>query len=375
MSSALDEHIGYFADDVRLERYRAAIPRVLRPGDLVADVGCGSGILGLLCLQAGAGHVWGIDSTDMIEAARETCARAGLADRYTCIRDTSFRVTLPEPVDLAICDHVGYFGFDYGIIDVMGDARRRFLKPGGKVLPARIRPMLGLVASEACRSKAEAWGRAPVPTELHWLRTHGINAKHAVTLTPAEILGPPAGLGLIDLASDCPAFLSFEATLEAGRDGVVHGLAGWFDCELADGIRMTNSPVAADAIVRPQAFLPIDQLLEVRAGEKLQATIMARPSDQVLAWTLDAPAAGRRFSQSTWRGTLLSPLDMARSQPDRVPRLSRAGQARGIVASYCDGRRTIREIEQMVLRSHPDLFPTTEEISRFVLATLGRDTE
>ena len=375
MSSALEEHIGYFTDDIRLERFRAAVTRVVRPGDLVVDVGCGSGVLGLLCLQAGASKVWGIDSTPILQAARETFARAGLGDRYVCISDRSHRVDLPEKVDIAICDHIGYFGFDYSIVDTMQDARRRFLKPGGKLLPSRIRLMLGLVQSSACRQKADAWGRAPVPAELHWLREHGVNSKHAVKLTPPEILAAPATLGAIDLNADNPEFFSFKAELVADRDGVVDGLAGWFECELADGIWMTNSPLASDAINREQAFLPIDQQLAVKSGETLRATIMARPADQLIAWTLTAPASGRRFSHSTFKGTLLSADDLVRSQPDRVPRLSRAGLARRIVMSYCDAKRNAREIEQAVVRDHPDLFPSRAEISRFVSSTLARDTE
>ena len=42
---------------------------------------------------------------------------------------------------------------------------------------------------------------------------------------------------------------------------------------------------------------------------------------------------------------------------------------------YCDGRRTAREIEQAVLRDHPGLFPSPEEIRRFVAQVLGRDAE
>ncbi len=64
-----------------------------------------------------------------------------------------------------------------------------------------------------------------------------------------------------------------------------------------------------------------------------------------------------------------------RSRPERVPRLSWEGEARVAVLGYRDGHRTAREIEQAVLRAHPNLFPSPEEISRFVAQVLGRDTE
>ena len=371
----LDEHLGYVADCTRLEQFKAAIAKVINAGDRVADLGCGSGILGLLCLQTGAGRVFAIDSTAMIEVARETFSRAGLDDRGIFIRDHSHRVELPEPVDLVICDHVGYFGFDYGIVHTLQDARRRFLKPGGCLIPTRIRPQLTAVESEKYRDKAEGWLADGVPTEFHWLRHHGVNTKHAVELTREELLSEPTTLGDINFQEDNPDFFSWTAELCMARDGVMHGLAGWFECELAEGIWMTNSPLADRAIKRSQAFLPIDEAVVVKAGDWVKATVMARPADHLIAWVVEFPATGRRFSHSTWQGMLLAPEDLMRSRPERVPRLSREGEARITVLGYCDGRRTVREIERAVLCDHPDLFPSPEEISRFVAQVLGRDTE
>jgi protein arginine N-methyltransferase 1 len=371
----LDEHLGYVADRSRLERFQAAIAKIIKAGDRIADLGCGSGILGLLCLQAGAGWVYGIDSTAMIEVARETFSRAGWAERATFIRGHSHRVELPEPVDVVICDHVGYFGFDYGIVHTLQDARRRFLTPGGRLIPARLRLQLGAVEAEACRAKAEGWRAENVPVEFHWLRQHTVNAKHAVEWAGEALLSAPAELGGIDLRADNPDFFSWTAELRIERDSVMHGLAGWFECELADGVWMTNSPLADRRINRSQVFLPIDEAVSVQAGDSVKARIMARPADNLIAWIVDFPASGRRFSHSTWQGMLLAPEDLMRSQPDRVPRLSREGRARIAVLGYCDGRRTAREIEQSVLRDHPNLFPSQDEISRFVAQTLGRDTE
>ena len=86
----LDEHLGYIADRVRSERFRQAIARTIGPGDCVVDAGCGFGVLGLMCLQAGAAHVWGIDQTAAVTIARETMDRAGFGTRYTCIRESTF---------------------------------------------------------------------------------------------------------------------------------------------------------------------------------------------------------------------------------------------------------------------------------------------
>jgi len=52
----LEEHLGYVADRMRLERFQAAIAKAITAGDRVADLGGGGGYLALPCLRMGAGR-------------------------------------------------------------------------------------------------------------------------------------------------------------------------------------------------------------------------------------------------------------------------------------------------------------------------------
>lgn len=371
----LDEHLGYVADAARLDLFRTAIAKTVFSGSSIADLGCGSGVLGLLCIEAGAARIFAVDDGAMIEVAKEAANRAGLSGRATFIRGKSSQIELPERVDVVICDHVGYFGFDYGIVDFLADARKRFLKLGGTLVPSRICLKLAAVSSGKCDEVANGWHASHIPEAFHWLRSHAINAKHRINLGRDDVLGPPAPLGDIDLYADSPDFLAWNAELRIEKNALMHGLAGWFECELAADVWMTNSPLVEKPIQRPQAFLPIEEAVPVKRGDIVKATIMARPAEHLIAWTVEFPATGQRFVHSTWQGMLLAPEDLIRTNPDRVPQLGRKGRARMAVLSYCDGKRTAGEIEQAVLRDHPDLFPTPREISSFVAQVLGRDTE
>ena len=375
MISVLEEHLGYVADSARLALFKTAISTTVQAGDRVADVGCGSAVLGLLCLQAGAAHVYAIDSTAAIEIARKSLTQAGWASRVNFIHGNSHQVDLPERVDVIICDHVGYFGFDYGLIETLADARRRLLKPGGRLIPGRLRLQLGAVESEKSSQLAEGWQAPGIPSEFHWVRQHGVNTKHAVKLRSDEILSKPAELGCIDLASDSPDFFSWTVQLAMLRDGVLHGLAGWFECELADDVWMTNSPLSECAIGRQQAFLPINEPFTVKAGDVISATVMARPSDHLIAWEVNHPATGKKFSHSTWQGDFLMQERLLKNRPDHAPRLSRIAQAKSVVLGYCDGKLLVAQIQEIVLRQHPELLPSPEEISRFVTAVLSGHTE
>ena len=367
----LDEHLGYIADQIRSERFRQAIARTVGPGDGVVDAGCGFGVLGLMCLQAGAGHVWGIDQTPAVTIARETMDRAGFGTRYTCIRESTFRATVPSPVVVIICDHVGYFGLDFGVVALLDDARRRFLKPGGKIMPQRIRLMLAGATSTSARQEAEAWAAATVPSEYHWLRDHGISAKRRSTFSKDDIATAPQPLGTIDLRESNPSHFPFRTELYANKDGVLDGFAGWFECELADDLWMTNSPLASGRIDRHQVFLAFDQPIPVCAGDRVEASVSIRPEDGLIGWTVRAPHDGRRQKYSNWGDRALAPGDLV-AQTDRVPRLSTVGSARRILYSYLDGQRTLAEIEQAMLADHPRLFPTTQELARFIRSECSR---
>ena len=373
MSETFEEHLGYISDRGRLELFRAAFAELVRPGDVVADLGCGFGVLGLLCLQAGAARVWGIDRTEAIEIARETMDRAGWADRYNCIREHTYRATLPERVDLLVCDHVGMFGLDYGIVAMVADARRRLLKPGGRIFPGKIQPMLAGASSGPCREMVAGWNAPGVPPEFGRLRDFAINTKHPHTFARKDICTLPATLGTVDLAADNPNLLVFETMLVANRECAIDGFAGWFECELTEGVRMTNSPFADNRIERAQVFLPFTSPIDVAPGDEIEARFSIRHDDNVLSWSARALKGGRRQKQSTWNSRILNRDDFE-TLSDRIPILGPKARARNRIAALIDGKRTGVELELAALEICAGLFPTESEIRRFIRGEIVRST-
>ncbi len=371
----LAEHLAYVSDVPRLARYATAISRVVRPGDIVVDLGCGTGVLGLLCLQSGAAHVHAIDDSGMLEVARESFRRAGFIDRVSLHSGYSTHVTIPARADLIVCDQVGYFGFDAGIVPALEDARRRFLKPGGRVIPETISLFLSASESAEHYGAADGWTSASVPQPLHWIRSRAINQKRGVRLKSDDLLCTGRRVGEIDLRSDGPEFRSWNAELIVSRTGTLHGLVGWFEANLVDDVWMTNAPDAEHAINRPQAFLPIDRPVHLAKGTVLSGTVMARPADDLLAWRLEIPSVGLSFAHSTWFGGAADDHQISSRGPGNILRRTRGGEARRIVLEYCDGQSTLVQIRHRVISEHPDLFPSERAAARFVSAVLAKDAE
>lgn len=372
MSRVLEEHIDYLSDSTRTELYRRAVAQAIRPGDRVVDVGCGVGPLGLMCLAAGAAHVYGIDHSGAIEFARETARRAGLADRYTCIASSSYTAVLPERVDVVICDHVGYFGFDYDLLGVMADSVDRFLKPGGRVIPAYIEVYAGAVMSSEAAAQAHAWRSETVPEALRWIDSASSNSKHRRLLTRSDVASAGGLLGEYNLATHRQQpHLRMNSELLMERDGAVDGLGGWFRCDLADGVVMTNSPFEAGRTGRPNAFLPFAEPMPALAGDRIAISISARPREAVLGWSARNLRTGETRRQSTLASEPLAAADMT-PVADRRPRLTGEGKAASIVLGYMDGRRSQAEIAEALARDHVDAIPPGLSAAEIVRQTVKR---
>ena len=136
------------ADKVRMEAYRKAIHKVVNKGDVVADIGTGSGILAFFSIQAGAKKVYAIEQNKIIEEAEELAKFNGLEKKIVFIKERSDRVELPEKVDVIISELIGYFGLEENLLHFKINARERFLKPGGKLVPAWIELYLVPVEAE-----------------------------------------------------------------------------------------------------------------------------------------------------------------------------------------------------------------------------------
>ena len=53
-STVLDYHLSMPHDRARMESFRRAIDASVQPGDVVVDIGCGSGVLSFMACEAGA---------------------------------------------------------------------------------------------------------------------------------------------------------------------------------------------------------------------------------------------------------------------------------------------------------------------------------
>jgi hypothetical protein len=170
-----------------------------------------------------------------------------------------------------------------------------------------------------------------------------------------------------------PPRLTATGSFAATRAATLHGLGGWFRAELAPGVVVTSSPLADERIQRDAAFLPIPRPVRVARGETVTVSVTVRPQGDVVAWQVTV--GGQTFRQSTFAGVPLAPETLSSTRPDRAPRLSNAGEVSRSILAMCDGKTTVREIEQRVIRDHPRTFSSADAVAAFVAEVLAAATQ
>lgn len=371
MSLLLDEHRSYLADRPRVDALRRAIHATVRPGDVVLDLGCGTGLLGLMACEAGAARVYAVDEGGMIEIARATARASDYGSRITHIAGHSSAVDLPERAGVLVFDQIGRFGFEAGLLEFALDARRRLLQPDARIMPGPVTVHLAFASSAEVRGRIDFWDTRPAGIDASPARRTAENTGYPIEPHDASLHSDGAAVMTLLPASWDEEPLEGRATLTASSAGRLDGLAGWFVAELAEGVFMSNDPRRADRINRRIAFLPFDRPMDVDAGEAIDVSVRLLASDMILAWTAARAGGSDRRAQSTWQGMLPVREARLRTRDDAVPVLTPRGEARRTVLELCDGVRSVRELERALLERHPSLFPTERDASVFAAEVLA----
>ncbi len=373
------------ADSVRLAAYRRALEQAVRPGDLVADLGTGPGVMAVLACRAGADHVYAIEPNDAIETAREVAAANGLQDRITFLHGLSTALVPPRRCQVIVSDLRGCVPLFERHIPILADARARWLAPGGRLIPQRDVLDAALVESEAVYADyGEPWRRLgrELGLDLEAPRRRTINTVGKCTLAREHLLGAAQRWAELDYRTIVDPHVAGRLALTAGRPGQAHGFALWFEAELADGIGYSNAPGEPE-LVYGQYFFPFEEPLPLAAGEVVTVDLAARLVGDDYVWRWDTawtPADAergppRRFRQSTFLGEPLSPERLRRRDAAHRPRPNAAGRLERAVLEGMTGEATLAELARRLAAEHPGRLADERQALALVREVAARCSE
>jgi protein arginine N-methyltransferase 1 len=131
-------HLRMLEDRRRKLAFTRAVEAAVRPGDVVVDLGTGSGILAVAAARAGAAKVWALEPSNMRTLAAKVFADNGCADVIEVVPGWSADFELDVPADVLTTDIVGNEPLDMRLWETVHDARQRLLRPGARTVPTAI---------------------------------------------------------------------------------------------------------------------------------------------------------------------------------------------------------------------------------------------
>jgi len=277
-----DFHHSMLADEVRTSSFLRAIMEVVQPGDVVVDIGSGTGVLSLFAAMAGASRVYAIEREPVIEIAGEIAAHNGMSETITFVAGSSLEVEIPERADVLITETIGNVGFDEGISTWISDARTRFLKQDASVVPGRVDVVASLVSAPRDFRAVEKWSQHLHRLDFTALTRIVRNNLQWVDLSPAAIVSEPAAVFGTDFSAEPEPFAG-SVRVEVIKDAFVHGIGVWFRSMLTPNIEITNAPPNAVPSWE-QGFLPLDEPIELAVGEHVQLEISSSASGAEWTW-------------------------------------------------------------------------------------------
>jgi len=304
------------ADAPRMDAYTGALRQAVKPDSVVLDLGCGPGVFALLACKFGARRVYAVEPDNIVNVAREAAVANGCADRIEFFESLSTEIALSEPATVIISDLRGVLPWFEQHIPSIIDARERLLARGGVLIPRR--DVLWAAVVEAPEQYDELVGPwQKFDLDLSAGTRLITNTWRKSYLKPEQLLVDPVCWTSIDYYEVQNADVQGEISWRASRNGTAHGVAVWFDSELADGIGFSNHPAAAKMIYGVGLF-PFSQPVGINAGERIELRLAADLVQDGYVWRWDTEFfAGARlkasFKQSTFYGVPLSQAQLRKS--------------------------------------------------------------
>ena len=259
-------HADMVFDECRVRTYRRAINAVVGKGDIVVDIGTGTGLLAYLCLQAGAQRVHAIERSPVIKWAKLIAEKNGFSDRMVFHHADARDIDLCEKVDVIVSELIGHLAFEEGMAETIVDAKDRFLKSEGTLIPAKVSLRAALVCEPSIyRDYVDSWGKV-WGIDFSVLKEQAIRTAYVTDIAERDLLSKSQEVLAWDF-SQTPGAIERTLGFSILRKGTVNGIALWFDAQLSPTIRLSSGPWTKTHW--QQCFIPFSELIPVKAGDDL----------------------------------------------------------------------------------------------------------
>ncbi len=273
-----ENHHAMLRDTVRMHAYRRAIENSVKQGDVVLDLGCGTGVLSFFAARAGASRVFAIEKRPDILMLAEGLAKAnGLDAKITFIEGASSLIKEAEiepKADLLVSEILGNAILEENVLEFTLDARDRFLKPDAKLLPAGLDIYLFAFETDFIRDFTQEVSELSDMYSLDFsllgnlltnkitMRTERYNP-HANNALSKPLLVKSLDFKTLEVTTFAQDF-----QLPIDQSGNISGFCAYFRAHLDEENTLTNSPWAPQTHWTQLCFY-LPEPIPVQKGQSL----------------------------------------------------------------------------------------------------------
>jgi len=280
----IEYHRTLIADRVRNEAFEKALGTVIKRGETsVADIGAGTGLLALMAVKCGARDVFLYETAEVAGVAAKVLKANGARNCHL-IPCHSTEMVDPPRVDVIVSETLGNYALEEHIIETLADAKKRFLKPGGTMIPRRIEQYVAPVVGDRIHREFAAWDETGF--EMSVARAMSLNNIYVRTLASEELLEAKLW-DTVELGSDARSARKGEASWKLRRAVSIYGFAVWWRAELVPGVTLSTAP-DAQRTHWEQLYFPLLSPIAAKAGETVSVALRSRTSQEGgthVAWT------------------------------------------------------------------------------------------
>ena len=367
------QHKTMLGDDVRMDAYQRGIHEVVKEGDVVADIGTGSGILAFFAVHAGARKVYAVEQDGIIEEAEKLAKISGLDNKIVFMKGRSDRVELPEKVDVITSELIGFFGLEENLLHFKINARDRFLKPGGRLVPAWLELYLVPVESETIWKKnVGPWYKDFYGYDLSPVRDYAVSQRYLADFTnKVSQLAAPSMISHIDFYEIKKIPFVFNAEFNINKKGKFHGLMGYFRSGLSPHVVLSTS--SEEPVTHwEQTFFPMEDMVFVEQGDEVSCMIKAIPQMNTVywEWRTRVNRGGNKIAEFNQSNLHIAKGELVMGRQDFKAVLSEDGEILQRVLDLCDGKKSMVEISELLMTDYPEKYENFKDTMQQLVGIL-----
>ncbi|THD22001.1 Arginine methyltransferase 1 [Fasciola gigantica] len=285
-------HEEMLKDETRTLTYRSALihNKHLVKDKVVLDVGCGTGILCLFAIKAGARHAIGIECSNIIDRAMEIVKANNMSDRITLIKGKVEEVELPDgfcKVDIIISEWMGYCLFYESMLNTVLFARDKWLAPGGIIMPDRATLYVCAIEDRQYKDEKINWWDSVYGFDMSCIRKVALTEPLVDVVDPNQVVTNCCLVKEVDMYTITVDDLSFTApfTLTCKRNDYIQALVTFFNIDFTCCHKPTGFSTGPDERRYTHWKQTVfyldngeDDCLTVKKGEQVNGSMSIKPN-------------------------------------------------------------------------------------------------